>query len=40
VVRGWVLVLASRVNRMKGAAGIAVQNLNLMLGCAEEMGLY
>ncbi|MGC8638648.1 MAG: N-acetyl-gamma-glutamyl-phosphate reductase [Isosphaeraceae bacterium] len=40
VVRGQVLVLACLDNLIKGAAGVAVQNLNLMLGCAEETALY
>jgi N-acetyl-gamma-glutamyl-phosphate reductase len=40
VVRGRILVLACLDNLIKGAAGVAVQNLNLMLGCAEETALY
>jgi hypothetical protein len=36
VVRGRILVLACLDNLIKGAAGVAVQNLNLMLGCPEE----
>jgi N-acetyl-gamma-glutamyl-phosphate reductase len=39
VVRGRILVLACLDNLIKGAAGVAVQNLNLMLGCPEETGL-
>jgi N-acetyl-gamma-glutamyl-phosphate reductase len=40
VVRGQILILACLDNLIKGAAGVAVQNLNLMLGCAEETALY
>jgi len=40
VVRGRILVLACLDNLVKGASGVAVQNLNLMLGCAEETALY
>jgi N-acetyl-gamma-glutamyl-phosphate reductase len=40
VVRGRILVLACLDNLIKGAAGVAVQNLNLMLGCPEETALY
>ncbi len=39
VVRGRIVVLSSLDNLVKGAAGVAVQNLNLMIGCAEETGL-
>jgi len=39
VVRGRIVVLACLDNLIKGAAGVAVQNLNLMLGCPEETGL-
>jgi N-acetyl-gamma-glutamyl-phosphate reductase len=39
VVRGRILVVACLDNLVKGAAGVAVQNLNLMIGCAEETGL-
>ena len=35
VVRGRIVVLACLDNLIKGAAGVAVQNLNLMLGCPE-----
>lgn len=39
VVRGKVLVLATLDNLIKGAAGVAVQNFNLVCGYAEETGL-
>jgi N-acetyl-gamma-glutamyl-phosphate reductase len=39
VVRGRILVLACLDNLIKGAAGVAVQNLNLMLGCPEDTAL-
>jgi N-acetyl-gamma-glutamyl-phosphate reductase len=39
VVRGRILVLSCLDNLIKGAAGVAVQNLNLMLGCPEETAL-
>ncbi len=39
VVRGRVVVFACLDNLIKGAAGVAVQNLNLMLGCHEETAL-
>jgi N-acetyl-gamma-glutamyl-phosphate reductase len=39
IVRGRVVVLACLDNLIKGAAGVAVQNLNLMLGCSEETAL-
>jgi N-acetyl-gamma-glutamyl-phosphate reductase len=39
VVRGKILVLACLDNLVKGAAGVAVQNFNLMLGHAETMGM-
>jgi N-acetyl-gamma-glutamyl-phosphate reductase len=39
VVRGRILVLSCLDNLIKGAAGVAVQNLNLMMGCAEETAL-
>jgi N-acetyl-gamma-glutamyl-phosphate reductase len=39
VVRGQILVLACLDNLIKGAAGVAVQNLNLMLGRPEETAL-
>ncbi len=40
VVRGRILVLACLDNLIKGAAGVAVQNLNLMLGCEQETALF
>ena len=40
VVRGRIVVLACLDNLIKGAAGVAVQNLNLMMGCAEETALF
>src|SRR3954471_9920199 len=39
VVRGRVLVLAAEDNLVRGASGVAVQNLNRMLGLNERMGL-
>jgi N-acetyl-gamma-glutamyl-phosphate reductase len=39
VVRGRILILACLDNLIKGAAGVAVQNFNLMIGCPEETGL-
>jgi N-acetyl-gamma-glutamyl-phosphate reductase len=39
VVRGKVLVLACLDNLIKGAAGVAVQNFNLMFGHPETTGL-
>ena len=39
VVRGRIVILACLDNLIKGAAGVAVQNLNLMLGCAEDTAL-
>ena len=39
VVRGRIVVLACLDNLIKGAAGVAVQNFNLMLGCPEETAL-
>jgi N-acetyl-gamma-glutamyl-phosphate reductase len=39
VVRGRIVVLACLDNLIKGAAGVAVQNLNLMLGYPEETAL-
>ena len=38
VVRGKILVLSCLDNLIKGAAGVAVQNLNLMSGLPEAMG--
>ncbi len=39
VVRGRIVVLACLDNLIKGAAGVAVQNFNLMIGCPEETAL-
>jgi N-acetyl-gamma-glutamyl-phosphate reductase len=39
VVRGRILILACLDNLVKGAAGVAVQNYNLMFGFPETMGL-
>ncbi len=39
VVRGRILVLACLDNLIKGAAGVAVQNLNLMMGYPEGTAL-
>jgi N-acetyl-gamma-glutamyl-phosphate reductase len=39
VVRGRILVLACLDNLIKGASGVAVQNLNLMLGRPETTAL-
>jgi N-acetyl-gamma-glutamyl-phosphate reductase len=39
VVRGRIVILACLDNLIKGAAGVAVQNLNLMLGCSETTAL-
>ncbi len=39
VVRGRIIVLACLDNLIKGAAGVAVQNFNLMNGFAEETAL-
>jgi N-acetyl-gamma-glutamyl-phosphate reductase len=36
---GRVIVLSAIDNLVKGAAGQAVQNMNLMCGFAEELGL-
>jgi N-acetyl-gamma-glutamyl-phosphate reductase len=36
---GHVLLMARLDNLGKGAAGVAIQNLNLMLGMPEETGL-
>lgn len=38
-VRGHVLVFAALDNLIKGAAGVAVQNFNLMCGFPERLGL-
>ena len=39
VVRGRIVILACLDNLIKGAAGVAVQNLNLMTGWDERTGL-
>ena len=39
VVRGRIVVLACLDNLIKGAAGVAVQNFNLMIGCPEQTAL-
>ncbi len=39
VLRGQIVILACLDNIIKGAAGVAVQNLNLMVGCPEETAL-
>jgi N-acetyl-gamma-glutamyl-phosphate reductase len=39
IVRGRVLVLAVLDNLVKGAAGVAVQNFNLLCGFDETTGL-
>ena len=39
VVRGRVLVLAAEDNLVRGASGVAVQNLNRMIGLDERTGL-
>lgn len=39
VVRGKIVVLACLDNLLKGAAGVAVQNFNLMFGHAETTAL-
>ena len=39
VVRGKIVVLACLDNLIKGAAGVAVQNFNLMSGHPETTGL-
>jgi N-acetyl-gamma-glutamyl-phosphate reductase len=39
VVRGRIVILACLDNLLKGASGVAVQNLNLMLGFSEETAL-
>jgi N-acetyl-gamma-glutamyl-phosphate reductase len=36
---GHILLMARLDNLGKGAAGVAIQNLNLMLGVPEETGL-
>ena len=36
---GTTVVIGAIDNLGKGAAGQAVQNMNLMLGCSEQLGL-
>ena len=38
-INGRAIVIATLDNLVKGAAGQAVQNMNLMLGFPETMGL-
>lgn len=40
VVRGRIVILACLDNLLKGAAGVAVQNFNLMLGHPETTGIF
>ncbi|WP_165064676.1 N-acetyl-gamma-glutamyl-phosphate reductase [Paludisphaera rhizosphaerae] len=40
VVRGRILVLSCLDNLIKGAAGVAVQNFNLMIGAPETAALF
>ena len=40
VARGKVVVLAAEDNLVRGAAGVAVQNMNLMFGHPETAGLW
>ena len=35
---GWIVVFSAIDNLGKGAAGMAMQNMNLMLGLAEDYG--
>ena len=39
VVKGRVVIVACLDNLIKGASGVAIQNLNLMAGFPETMGL-
>ena len=39
LIRGKVVILAAEDNLIRGAAGVAVQNFNLMFGYPEPMGL-
>jgi N-acetyl-gamma-glutamyl-phosphate reductase len=39
LVKGRVVVLSALDNLIKGASGVAVQNLNLMFGNKETLGL-
>jgi N-acetyl-gamma-glutamyl-phosphate reductase len=36
---GWIITVAALDNLVKGAAGQAIQAMNLMLGYPEDMGL-
>ncbi len=36
---GWLIIISALDNLVKGAAGQAIQNMNLMLGLPEEQGL-
>ena len=36
---GRIILMGALDNLVKGAAGQAVQNMNLLFGCAEEEGL-
>jgi Acetylglutamate semialdehyde dehydrogenase len=36
---GWIVTVAALDNLVKGAAGQAIQAMNLMLGLPEETGL-
>jgi N-acetyl-gamma-glutamyl-phosphate reductase len=38
-VKGKVLIISCLDNLIKGASGVAIQNLNLMAGLPETMGL-
>jgi N-acetyl-gamma-glutamyl-phosphate reductase len=40
VVRGKILIVAAEDNLVRGASGVAVQNLNRMYGCDEKTGLW
>ena len=39
VVKGRIVIIACLDNLIKGASGVAIQNLNLMAGFPETMGL-
>jgi N-acetyl-gamma-glutamyl-phosphate reductase len=39
VVRGRIVIISCLDNLIKGAAGVAIQNLNLMIDCVEETAL-
>jgi N-acetyl-gamma-glutamyl-phosphate reductase len=36
---GWVIAMSTIDNLTKGASGLAVQNMNIMMGLEETMGL-